>query len=69
MENMNWILGVVIILILLFLISNYRKKRRRQRIINELIRNWGTPKDFSDSRFDLIKKILQKYRARGGNFP
>lgn len=53
---MNWILGVLIILILLFLISNYNKKRRRKNLLNSLINNWSKPKDFSNSRFNLIEK-------------
>lgn len=56
---MNLILGVVIILILLFLINNYKKKKRKQRLVNNIRSSWGNPKDFSDSRFDLIKRYFE----------
>ena len=56
---MNWILGVIIVLILFILISNYRKNRRRDKVLNKIIRNWGKRKDFSSSRFELIKKYFR----------
>ncbi len=56
---MNWILGVCFILVLIFLVNNYSKKKKLFKLKNELLSNWGKPKDGTYYNFSSIGKYFE----------
>lgn len=65
---MNWILGVIIVLILFYLVINYRNKKKRQKILNDLVTNWGKQKKPNEFHFNSIEKYFKNNNHKNKAF-
>lgn len=65
---MNWILGVIFILVVIYLITRYQEKKRIEKLKQELIKNWGKPKQKDFFNFQSIAQYFEKNEHKNQAF-